>query len=45
MDRAEPTSKRSKKTDKQKRTFEKNGAFSQKHIRLTEAIKAAAIKK
>lgn len=30
--------KRSKKTDKAKKTYEKNGGFSQKHIRLAEAL-------
>jgi len=30
--------KRNKKSDKQKKTFEKNGAFSQKHVRITQAL-------
>lgn len=31
--------KRAKKSDKAKKSYEKNGGFSQKHIRLTEARK------
>jgi hypothetical protein len=45
MDNSDPKVKRNKKSDKQKRTFEKNGAFSQKHIRLAEAIKTEQSKK
>ena len=45
MDHSEPNVKRNKKSDKQKRTFEKNGAFSQKHIRLAEAVKTKQSKK
>ena len=37
MDYKEPNTKRSKKSDKGKRSYEKNGGFTQKHIRLTEA--------
>ena len=33
----EPNSKRVKKSDKAKESYEKNGGFSQKHIRLAEA--------
>ena len=40
MDYKEPNTKRSKKSDKAKESYEKNGGFSQKHIRLTEARKA-----
>lgn len=42
---SEPNSKRNKKSDKSKKNFEKNGTFSQKHIRLTEALKCKASKK
>lgn len=42
---SEPNSKRNKKADKSKKKFEKNGAFSQKHVRLTEALKSKASKK
>jgi len=31
--------KRAKKSNKAKQSYEKNGGFSQKHIRLTEARK------
>jgi hypothetical protein len=34
--------KRAKKSDKAKQSYEKNGGFSQKHIRLTEARKTSA---
>jgi hypothetical protein len=40
MDYKEPNVKRSKKSDKAKKTHEKYGATSQKHIRITEAVKA-----
>jgi hypothetical protein len=33
--------KRAKKSDKAKQSYEKNGGFSQKHIRLTEARKSS----
>jgi hypothetical protein len=33
-----PNAKRSKKSDKAKKTHEKNGNFSQKHVRLIEAL-------
>ena len=33
--------KRAKKSNKAKQSYEKNGGFSQKHIRLTEARMAA----
>jgi hypothetical protein len=38
MDHSEPKVKRSSKSDKAKKKFEKYGTFSQKHIRLVEAI-------
>ena len=41
----EPKTKRDKKSDKAKRNFEKNGGFSQKHIRLAEAVAEAKAKK
>jgi hypothetical protein len=31
--------KRRKKSDKAKEKFERNGGFSQKHVRLAEAVK------
>jgi len=34
----DPKTKRNKKSDKQQKTFEKNGGFSQKHVRMTEAL-------
>jgi hypothetical protein len=34
-----PTSKRSKKSDKAKEKHERNGSFSQKHIRISEELK------
>jgi len=40
MDYPEPKTKRTKKSDKQKKTFEKYGHYSQKHIHLTEALQA-----
>jgi hypothetical protein len=45
MDNPEPKVKRNKKSDKQKKTFEKNGTFTQKHIRLAEAMKTQQSKK
>lgn len=48
MDHKEPKVKRAKKSDKGKESYEKNGGFSQKHIRLVEARqegKAAVAKK
>ena len=33
-----PNVTRSKKSDKAKKTHEKNGNFSQKHVRLIEAL-------
>jgi hypothetical protein len=33
-----PNAKRAKKSDKAKKTHEKNGNFSQKHVRLIEAL-------
>lgn len=33
-----PDPKRRKKSDKAKEKFERNGGFSQKHVRLTEAL-------
>jgi len=37
MDYKEPKVKRAKKSDKGKQSYEKNGGFTQKHIRLAEA--------
>jgi hypothetical protein len=34
----EPKVKRSKKSDKGKKTYDKNGSFSQKHVRYIEAL-------
>ena len=34
----EPKVKRSKKSDKAKKTHDKNGSFSQKHVRYMEAL-------
>jgi len=34
----DPKTKRSKKSNKRKETYERNGAFSKKHIRLVEAL-------
>lgn len=31
---------RSKKSDKAKETYERNGGFSQKHVRITELLAA-----
>jgi hypothetical protein len=33
-----PNVKRAKKSDKAKKTYEKNGHLSQKHVRLIEAL-------
>jgi hypothetical protein len=38
MSDQEPSSKRNKKSDKDKKTFELNGGFSKKHVRLIEAL-------
>ena len=38
----EPKTKRNKKSDKQKKTYEKNGSFSQKHVRMAESLMAQA---
>jgi len=35
----EPSSQRRKKSDKTKEKFERNGAFSQKHVRAVEELK------
>jgi hypothetical protein len=40
----EPQVKRNKKSDKAKKTHELTGGFSQKHIRLMEALKAKGVK-
>lgn len=39
MDYSEPKSKRTKKADKAKKSFEINGGFTKKHIRISEATK------
>ena len=39
MDQKEPKVKRAKKSDKGKASYEKNGGFSQKHVRLAEALR------
>lgn len=36
----EPKTRKEKKGDKAKRTHELNGCFSQKHVRLVEALAA-----
>ena len=41
----EPKVKRSKKSDKGKESYEKNGAFTQKHIRIAEARATNKVKK
>jgi hypothetical protein len=41
----EPNTKRNKKSDKQKKTKERNGGFSQKHVRLTEKVIAQTVVK
>ena len=38
MDYKEPKTKRSKKSDKAKASFERSGSFSQKHVRLSQSI-------
>lgn len=38
MDYKEPADKRKKKKDKAKEKFERNGGFSQKHVRQSEAL-------
>lgn len=46
MEYKEPTSKRSTKKEKDKRNKEYMGGFSQKHVRLAEALREkASIKK
>jgi hypothetical protein len=35
----DPLIKRTKKSDKAKKTFELHGGFSQKHVRAVEALK------
>ena len=42
MDPKEPTAKRQKKKDKARAKFERNGAYSAKHVRAVEAKLAAA---
>ena len=39
MDYKEPKTKRSKKSDKAKKTHELKGGFSQKHVRITDSLK------
>lgn len=34
-----PNAKRQKKSDKAKEKYERNGGFSQKHIRIQEALR------
>ena len=41
MDYKDPKVKRTKKSDKAKESYERNGGFSKKHIRLTEARKTS----
>ena len=41
----EPKVKRNKKSDKEKKNFEKTGGLSQKHVRLQEAISNKHIEK
>ena len=38
MDQKDPKVKRAKKSDKGRATYEKNGGFSQRHVRLAEAL-------
>jgi hypothetical protein len=38
MDYKEPKVKRDKKSDKAKKTHDRNGGFSQKHVRQAEAL-------
>ena len=38
MDYKEPKTKRSKKSDKAKASYDRTGGFTQKHIRLSEAL-------
>ncbi len=40
----DPQVKRNKKSDKAKKTYELTGGFSQKHIRLMEALKEKGVK-
>ena len=41
----EPQVKRNKKSDKAKKTYEKNGHFSQKHVRAAAALAEKKAKK
>ena len=41
----EPKVKRNKKADKAKKTHEKNGHFSQKHVRAAAALQEKAAQK
>ena len=43
MDYKEPQAKRLKKADKAKRTFEKNGKYSQKAVRQAEELKRVLV--
>ena len=45
MDSSTDKVKRAKKSDKAKESYERNGGFSQKHIRLTEARKTTQTEK
>ena len=38
-----PDTKRNKKSDKAKKTYEKNGHFSQKHVRAAAALAEKAM--
>jgi hypothetical protein len=40
----DPKSKRAKKSDKGKASYERNGGFSQKHVRLAEALRESRAK-
>jgi len=42
MDYKEPKIKRDNKSDKAKKTHDRNGGFSQKHVRQAEALLAQA---
>jgi len=44
MDRDMNTS-RKKKSDKAREKYEKTGGFSQKHVRISEALAAASLEK
>ncbi len=41
MDYKEPPAKRQKKKDKARANHDRNGTYSAKHIRLSEAVKSA----